>query len=170
MQILEERYQQYLRSKQVGVQNQKLFFDSANKILIDFDNMYLRKSNPREIRRTFYPALWIQLKSSPYQLQLHAKINRIQIDNQFADCIFPVVLAPAPPPKSVVASIELKPFVECSIVQRIIPHSNVKQFKYLKVLAQEFHVKVDLIFINEIAGMFTIELTDEEKVGKQTDE
>lgn len=60
--------------------------------------------------------------------------------------------------------LELKPFVECSIVQRIIPHSNVKQFKYLKMLTQEFHVKVDLIFINEIAEMFTAELTDEEKV------
>lgn len=59
---------------------------------------------------------------------------------------------------------ELKPFVECSIVQRIIPHSNVKQFKYLKMLTQEFHVKVDLLFINEIAEMFTAELTDEEKV------
>lgn len=59
---------------------------------------------------------------------------------------------------------ELKPFIECSIVQRIIPHSNVKQFKYLKVLTQEFHVKVDLLFINEIVEMFTTELTDEEKV------
>lgn len=49
-------------------------------------------------------------------------------------------------------------------MQRIIPHSNVKQFKYLKVLTQEFHVKVDLLFINEIAEMFTDELTDEEKV------
>lgn len=49
-------------------------------------------------------------------------------------------------------------------MQRIIPHSNVKQFKYLKVLTQEFHVKVDLLFINEIAEMFTAELTDEEKV------
>lgn len=40
----------------------------------------------------------------------------------------------------------------------------MKQFKYLKVLTQEFHVKVDLLFINEIAEMFTAELTDEEKV------
>lgn len=63
--------------------------------------------------------------------------------------------------------LELKPFVECSIVQRIIPHSNVKQFKYLKMLTQEFHVKVDLLFINEIAEMFTAELTDEEKVRMQ---
>lgn len=105
VQTMEERYQAYLRNRQVGVEEHHLYFDSANKVAIDFNNMILRKSNPREIRRTFYPGLWIQLKSSPYQLQLHAKINRIQIDNQLADCIFPVVLAPVPPPKSVAASI-----------------------------------------------------------------
>lgn len=59
---------------------------------------------------------------------------------------------------------ELKPFVECSIVQRIIPHSNVKQFKYLTMLIQEFHVKVDLLFINEIVEMVSTELSDEESV------
>lgn len=164
VQTLEDRYQQYLRLKQAGAEQDHYYLDTANKIPIDFDHMVLRKSSPREIRRKFSPALWVQMKSSPSQLQLHAKINRIQIDNQLADCIFPVVLAPVPPPKSVAASIELKPFVECSIVQRIIPHSNVKQFKYLRVLTQEFHVKVDLLFINEIVAMFTTELTDEEKV------
>lgn len=43
------------------------------------------------------------MKTSPSQMQLHAKINRVQIDNQMYDCIFPVVLAPVPPPKSVAA-------------------------------------------------------------------
>lgn len=51
-----------------------------------------------------------------------------------------------------------------SVVQRIIPHSNVKQFKYLRVLMQEFHVKVDLIFINEIFAMLASEVTEEESV------
>lgn len=60
--------------------------------------------------------------------------------------------------------LELKPFVECSIVQRIIPHSDVKQFKYLRVLMQEFHVKVDLLFINEIVELVNTEVTEEESV------
>lgn len=55
--------------------------------------------------------------------------------------------------------------MECSIVERIIPHSDVKQFKYLTMLIQEFHVKVDLLFINEIVEMVSTELTDEESVG-----
>lgn len=97
---MEERYQEYLAGT-----NENLYLDAANKIKIDFDSFILCKPNPRSIRRTFYPGLWIQMKSSPYQVQLHAKINRIQIDNQLSDCIFPVVLAPVPPPKSVAATL-----------------------------------------------------------------
>lgn len=163
--IMEDKYQEHLRDKSVGGSTNKIFaLDTANKIKIDFEEMQIQKSSLREIRRTFYPGMWIQIKSSPYQLQLHAKINRLQIDNQLIDCIFPVVLAPVPPPKSVAATNELKPFVECSIVQRIIPHSDVKQFKYLTVLMQEFHVKVDLLFINEIVEMVSTEISDEESV------
>ncbi len=102
---LENYYQEYLRDKHIGSpQNKSFYLDGANKIRIDFDVMKLHKSSPREIRRLFYPGLWIQMKSSPFQKQIHAKINRIQIDNQLADCIFPVVLAPVPPPKSVAAT------------------------------------------------------------------
>ncbi len=54
--------------------------------------------------------------------------------------------------------------MECSIVERIIPYSDVKQFKYLTMLIQEFHVKVDLLFINEIVEMVSTDLTDEESV------
>lgn len=102
---MEMSYEEYKRDKYVGATGNKSFYlDGANKIRIDFDAMILHKSQPREIRRMFCPGMWIQMKSSPYQKQIHAKINRIQIDNQLADCIFPVVLAPVPPPKSVAAT------------------------------------------------------------------
>lgn len=105
VQTLEDKYQEYLRDRQVGHGDNKLYFlDDAHKCRIDFDTMVVRKVPDRDIRRTFYPGLWAQIKSSPYQLQLHAKINRLQIDNQLADCIFPVVLAPIPPPRSVAAT------------------------------------------------------------------
>jgi vacuolar protein sorting-associated protein 13A/C len=58
----------------------------------------------------------------------------------------------------------MKPFIEMSVVQRIIPHSTVKQFKYLKLLTQEFHVKVDLLFVNEIFEMLSSEITEKESV------
>jgi hypothetical protein len=55
----------------------------------------------------------------------------------------------------------LKPFAELSIVQRIMPHSNVQQFKYFKILIQEFHVKVDMGFINALLAMFQSEEVSE---------
>lgn len=169
-QHLEERYQEFLRDLKIAGVEQfdkvyQLNAASQQKVEINFVTSIMRKgSSERLIRRMFYPGLWLEMKSSPYQLQLHAKINRIQIDNQLSDCIFPVVLAPIPPPKSVAATTELKPFIEMSVVQRIIPHSTVKQFKYMRVLMQEFHVKVDLIFINEIFGMLSSTTTEEEAV------
>lgn len=86
----------------------------------------------------------------------------MQIDNQLKDHIFPVVFAAVPPPKSVVS--DPKPFIECSIVQRIIPHSNVRQINYLSVLIQELHFKLDLLFINEIAELVATEVSEGELV------
>lgn len=72
-----------------------------SKMEVDFDTLLMYKPHKRKLRRTFQTGLWLQMKNSPSQMQLHAKVNRLQIDNQMYDCIFPVVLAPIPPPKSV---------------------------------------------------------------------
>ncbi|KMY92020.1 vacuolar protein sorting-associated protein 13 [Drosophila simulans] len=156
--LLEIEYQKYLVHKSV---NDLQTYRLDNKFPIDFDLMILKKSVERNIRRSFYPAIWLSRKSSPFQSQLHVKINRIQVDNQFLDPIFPVVLAPIPPPKSVASTTSLKPFIECSMVQRIMPNSTVRQFKYARILIQEFLFKVDLNFLTAIAEMFAKEVSDE---------
>ncbi|EDW46783.1 GM20965, partial [Drosophila sechellia] len=156
--LLEIEYQKYLVHKSV---NDLQTYRLDNKFPIDFDLMILKKSGERNLRRSFYPAIWLSRKSSPFQSQLHVKINRIQVDNQFLDPIFPVVLAPIPPPKSVASTTSLKPFIECSMVQRIMPNSTVRQFKYARILIQEFLFKVDLNFLTAIAEMFAKEVSDE---------
>ena len=65
--------------------------------------MQLLQPNRRHLRRSFQSGVWLQLRSSPHQRQLHAKLNRLQLDNQLRDSVFPVVLAPVPPPKSIAA-------------------------------------------------------------------
>lgn len=60
----------------------------------------------------------------------------------------------------------MKPFTELSMVKRLLEHSSVQQFRYFKVLVQEFHVKVDIVFINAIMGLFEAnEANDVEEVG-----
>lgn len=59
----------------------------------------------------------------------------------------------------------MKPFAELSMVKRLLEHSTVQQFRYFKVLIQEFHIKVDIIFINAIMALFEAnEVNDVEEV------
>ena len=86
--------------------------------------------NEGRIRRQFQKGLWLQVRTSAHQRQIHAKINRVQIDNQLVNCLFPVILAPVPPPKSVLADSIPKPFMEFSMLQYISPeHNSMAQYK-----------------------------------------
>lgn len=63
----------------------------------------------------------------------------------------------------------MKPFAELSMVKRLLEHSTVQQFRYFKVLIQEFHIKVDIVFINAIMGLLEAnEVNDAEEVSSNT--
>ncbi|XP_025156985.1 vacuolar protein sorting-associated protein 13 isoform X1 [Harpegnathos saltator] len=149
---IEEGYQHYLKELHVGKEaDYRVTLEP--KLMVDYLNMEMIKPHRRYMRRTFQTGLWLQYRTSAHQVQMHAKINRLQIDNQLSECVFPIILAPVPPPKSVTQSTVMKPFAELSMVKRLLEHSNVQQFRYFKVLIQEFHIKVDIVFINAIMGL-----------------
>lgn len=55
--------------------------------------------------------------------------------------------------------------MELSIVQLLMKNSQIRQFKYFKVLVQEFHIKVDLGFVNALVELFAQDnQSDEEEV------
>ena len=108
-----------------------LFSESGKcSMEIDYEQDKMYSPNEGRIRRQFQKGLWLQIRTSDHQRQIHAKINRIQIDNQLTNCLFPVVLAPVPPPKSVLADSIPKPFMELSMLQYISPeHNSMAQYK-----------------------------------------
>ncbi|XP_076066395.1 vacuolar protein sorting 13C isoform X3 [Oratosquilla oratoria] len=128
-------------------------FIITNNLEVDYSTMTLYKPYNRIVRRTFQPGVWIQMNISANQRQLHCKINRLQIDNQTESVIFPVVLAPVAPPKGVMAETVPKPFCEMSMVQHLTSPV-FTQYKYLAVLIQEFHVKVELPFVFALMEIF----------------
>ncbi|XP_067654011.1 intermembrane lipid transfer protein VPS13A-like isoform X3 [Haliotis asinina] len=154
--VLEVAYQRFLAEMAVGKNpNGRMVLE--NKFDVDFSNkdkMMMFKPNKREIRRSFVDGIWLQYKTSAHQLQFHAKINRLQLDSQLKGAVFPTILAPIPPPKSVAAESVPKPFTEISLMQRKNEHSNIAQIKYAKVLIQEFAVKVDQGFLNALLELF----------------
>ena len=50
-----------------------------NDVQVDFSSMMMVKPRTFPIRRSFENGIWVQYKTSPHQLQLHAKINRLQV-------------------------------------------------------------------------------------------
>lgn len=119
--LIEDGYQRYMREIQIRkevpqkmilepkLEVTKMFIDASvfpneDSFQVDYLNMEMLRPHHRYLRRTFQTGLWLQYRTSAHQVQLHAKINRLQIDNQLPDCVFPVILAPVPPPKSVALS------------------------------------------------------------------
>ena len=46
---------------------------------VDFGDMMVMKPRTFTIRRSFENGIWLQYKTSLHQLQIHAKINRLQV-------------------------------------------------------------------------------------------
>jgi vacuolar protein sorting-associated protein 13A/C len=73
----------------------------------------------------------------------------VQLDNQLAECLYPVIAAPVPPPKSVMAESVPKPFLELAVLEYTSPeHTDIKQYKYVHALVQELQLKVRDFFIS----------------------
>ncbi|KAI5727550.1 hypothetical protein M8J77_003640 [Diaphorina citri] len=135
---------------------------SPKLLQVNFETFELLAPQRRRLRRVYNSGLWLQMRSSSVSTQLHLKLNRLQVDNQMQDAIYPVVMAPVPLPKTIAANHVLKPFIEVSIVQRLNVNSQVRQYKYYKVLIQEFHVKVELSIVNAMMEFFAAQQTSKE--------
>lgn len=162
---LEEAYQRYIAEKMVSEEPIASRVQLEDKLEVDFEEMRILKPSPRLLRRTLQPGLWASYGLTPHSRRLHARLHRLQLDQQLPLPTFPVVLAPVPPPRSI-ANVDpsgMKPFIEVSIVERIMEHSKVRQYKYYKMLIQEFHVKVDMGLINALMGMFPQRLLTEQE-------
>ncbi|CAH2071109.1 unnamed protein product, partial [Iphiclides podalirius] len=162
---LEEAYQRYLAEKMISDEpvSPKVAIDE--KMEVDFEEMRVLRPSARLLRRTLEPGLWASCGLTAHSRRIHARLYRLQVDQQLPLPTFPVLLAPVPPPKSVANDDPngMKPFIEVSIVERIMEHSKVRQYKYYKVLIQEFHVKVDMGLINALMGMFPQRLLTEQE-------
>ncbi|UJR10669.1 hypothetical protein I4U23_014864 [Adineta vaga] len=146
---LEKLYHTHLEQREANPENKQLLAakystDKYREILFDEDAAYLISSKDRRkhVKRQALEGLWIEYAWSVTNSALHIRINRVQIDNQLDYTIFPVMLHPVIS-KATEAEHADKAFIELSIYQTKSTRSNVVQFKYFKLLIQEFAVKID---------------------------
>lgn len=119
-------------------------------IHIDLEKMQMTKPFFSELRRTYNPAIWLQFRKSETFTYLHLKLQRLQIDNQLNEAVFPSVLYPAPLPAGSRSSHGLKPCVEIVTLKQHRPSLNQDVYKYLKVLIREYCVNLDRGFVNHV--------------------
>ena len=115
-----------------------------------------QKSQKKTAKRQALDGLWIEYAWSVTNTALHIRINHVQIDNQLDYTIFPVVLYPIIS-KATGTDLVEKPFIELSVYESKTTRSNVMQFKYFKLLIQEFVVKIDQGLIVSILAFLRAE-------------
>ena len=61
---------------------------------VDYSSERMEAPHKGRLRRQFQKGLWFQMRTSRHQRQLHLKINHVQLDNQLAECLYPVIATP----------------------------------------------------------------------------
>ncbi|XP_045499068.1 vacuolar protein sorting-associated protein 13A-like [Colias croceus] len=118
-------------------------------IHIDLEKMQMTKPFFSELRRTYNPGVWLQLRRSETFTYCHLKLQRLQIDNQLHEAVFPCVLYPAPLPSHLKSRRE-KPSVEIELLKQYRPSLNQDIYKNLKIVIQEYCVNLDRGFVNHV--------------------
>ncbi|KAG1650405.1 Vacuolar protein sorting-associated protein 13C [Nymphon striatum] len=130
-------------------------------IHVDFSKMSMTKPFFGKLKRTYNPALWFQYRQSEHQMYVHTKIHRIQIDNQLPDAVFPTVFWPAPLPQYIIKKNGNKPLIEFAAMRILTPGGSINNFKFVKLLIQEFNIRLDKGFLltayDSISNIFETE-------------
>ncbi len=114
----------------------EIFFKEETAELIN------SKGHRKIAKRQALDGLWVEYAWTVSRSTLHLRLNRVQIDNQLDHTMFPVMLHPIISKATGTDAAE-KPFIELSVYETKTARSNIMQFKYFKLLIQEFAVKVD---------------------------
>ncbi|CAF4656530.1 unnamed protein product [Rotaria sp. Silwood1] len=159
---LEELYRTHTEQCEINPDDKHLLekiyqMEGFRKVTLHDDTAELTdfKDQKKTANRQALDAVWIEYSfSSTMNSALYLRINRLQIDNQLSYTMFPVMLHPIIP-KSTASEYVGKPFIELSIYESKLAQSNIKQFKYFKLLIQEFAVQIDQGLIVAILSFLT---------------
>ncbi|KAK6170959.1 hypothetical protein SNE40_019236 [Patella caerulea] len=150
--------------------NQQVMASLQDQIEADLVKMQMSKPFMGSLRRTYNPGVWLQYRQSEHHQAVHAKVQRLQIDNQLSDAYFPTVLYPSPLPPYIMRKTGPKPFIEVGIMRRSVPEKQVDTIRYMKILVQEFNIRIDKGFMLSVYDVFAqLQKVEEESTQLNSD-
>ncbi|XP_052088041.1 intermembrane lipid transfer protein VPS13C-like isoform X4 [Mytilus californianus] len=129
-----------------------------DRIEVDFSTVgKLRMMKPYmgELRRVCPPGLLFHYSQSEHQTFIHAKVHKVQVDNQLLDAYFQTALYSSPIPMYIVKKKGPKPFLEFGMIRRRVPENNIDTFRQFQIIMQELNVQLDWGFIVSIQDVFS---------------
>lgn len=121
-------------------------------VFIDLEKMYMLKPFYGELRRTYYPAVWLQMRRSESHLFYRLKINSIQVESE----------PKASPQFKILYSLTnglAKPFgvpcVEFACFKRHCVLHEYDTYKFISLDVQEFFANIDRLLVERLYLMFS---------------
>ncbi|CAF3586652.1 unnamed protein product [Adineta steineri] len=146
---LEELYQTHMAEREANPDNKQLLrktyhTDKYQEILFNGNvaEVINSKDRQKEFTRQALDGLYMEYSWSVTTSAIQIRISRLQIDNQLSYTTFPVMFHPVIS-KAAGTDLAEKAFIEFSVFQTKTTRSDIVQFKYFKLLIQEFAVKID---------------------------
>lgn len=113
--------------------------------LTDPEKMKLLEPYSGTLRRNAASGVWLAVSLSPHVIQFHMKVHRVQVDNQMDGCVFPIVMCPVSPPRSLTLDRAPKAFFEISTIVQM--QMNMLRFNFIQLLIQELLIQIDGDFL-----------------------
>ena len=98
-QVIEHDFMVYSRLLAIGKSPPPHREIDNGSVRVNYLEERMEAPHKGRLRRQFQKGLWFQMRTSKHQRQFHLKINHVQLDNQLAECLYPVIAAPVPPPR-----------------------------------------------------------------------
>lgn len=114
-------------------------------IHIDFEKMFMIKPFFAELRRTYYPAVYIHLRKSRNYMYYNIRLQSVQVDNKHS---MSIILQPSPTPNMK----EVSPFIELLILKTTFNDSHV--YKCIKIKVGNAHLNIENYLFVKLCKLF----------------
>ena len=102
------------------------------------------KSTTKTVCRSYGSGFEFEYKNFRDRRPTQVRLNKLQIDNQLEDCVFPVVFAPVPPRRTMVIESVPQPFLEVIFVERASATNGTKYYENVYFRLGKCQLRADM--------------------------
>lgn len=120
----------------------------------DVGAMRVHKPHFAHLHRFVQPAISCGVTWDDQYCSIEARLNHFQVDHQTPGAVYPVVVNCHAAQRSKMARLQPRPVVELAAVRHTNENLRFQHYKYVKLLVQEFDLRLNLGFVHDSVAVF----------------